>query len=440
MKFILLIIFILSPIISRAQEKWKYDFVVPDNGNFVTAIKRANDRKDKSRRFRIFVKEGNYRIHGEGRMVSVVENGRKVEFPSTMTVLTAPNTSIIGEEWQSTQIETSPQHEGLNVTSTLFLDGADSTYIQDIEFWSNYKNDPNAFTKISVALNEKHCKGNIFKNVSLLSNRNTYYTNDGGTTYLEDCTIMGTVDFICGGGTIYFNRCDIGLRTTGKTGIRDVICAPATENNRSFGYVFNDCLIEGDKSQDGIYMLATPWKNMPKISFVNTIMSLIPAKEGYCDGKSVLPSKFSEYISMDSQFNLVDLSQRRTSYTDKAGVVSSVAHNLVMTDEEAEATVVENVYPGWNPVDVAQQVYPSRLRIVGRTIIWEDVPEAGCYAICRDRKVIAFTTEPKFVVPRGTYEGACFSIRCANKMGGLGPRSNEVVLSSEIKSIPIDPN
>ena len=74
-----------------------------------------------------------------------------------------------------------------------------------------------------------------------MSTQDTYYTNDGGTTYLEDCTIKGTVDFICGGGTIYFNRCDIQLRPRGNTGKRDIICAPATEATRQHGYIFNSC-------------------------------------------------------------------------------------------------------------------------------------------------------------------------------------------------------
>ena len=113
---------------------------------------------------------------------------------------------------RNTQIESMPMHEGISCTSTLFLKGADSTYIQDIELWSNYRDDMTAFASRAVALNEKNCRGNIFKNLSLMSNQDTYYTNDGGTTYLEDCLIKGTVDFICGGGTIYFNRCDIELR------------------------------------------------------------------------------------------------------------------------------------------------------------------------------------------------------------------------------------
>ena len=114
--------------VCQAQTKWTYDFIVPDNGNFVQAIQAANNRADKQRRFRIFVRASYYRIKGEGNIISTVENGVRVEFPSPMTTLTAPNTSIIGDSWQTTQIENCPQHEGISITSTLFCKGADSHF------------------------------------------------------------------------------------------------------------------------------------------------------------------------------------------------------------------------------------------------------------------------------------------------------------------------
>lgn len=419
---------LISPV-AFAQGKWKYDFIVPDNGNFVQAIHAANNREDKKRRFRIFVRSSNYRIRGEGNMIGAVENGRKIEFPSPMTILAASNTSIIGEEWQNTQVENCPQHEGITVTSTLFANHADSTYIQDLELWSNYRNDPDAFANSAVAFNEKFCKGNILKNVSLLGTQNTYYTNSGGTTYLEDCLIQGTVDFICGGGTIYFNRCNIGLVARGNAQSQAIICAPATEGARQFGYVFNDCTISGPQMQDGKYMLGCPWKNEPRAAFVNTIMEIAPHEAAWTDTHGVMPVLLAEYGSMDKFFGCIDTDGRRTMFKNKEGLPVQVHYNPVLTGDEAESYVVQNVFSGWSPEAATRQIEPPVLHISGRVITWDDVPEAGCYAICRDRKVLTFTTEPKFVVPSGTYEGACFSVRCANWHGGLGKRSEEVVYS-----------
>ncbi len=416
-----------------AQNKWKYDFIVPRDGNFIQAIHAANNRPDKSKRYRIFIHSSMYRIRGEGNMITITENGKTFQIPSPMTILKAPNTSICGEEWRNTQIESMPMHEGISITSTLFLDHADSTYIQDIELWSNYRNDANAFANRAVALNEKGCKGNIFKNLSLISTQDTYYTNDGGTTYLENCQIAGTVDFICGGGTIYFNHCNLSLRPRGKTGARDVICAPATEAARQYGYVFNSCTIEGSNEpgsgeQGGRYMLGRPWKNAPRAVFLGTVMRLTPDPTAWTEMHGTQPRLFAEYESMDKDFQLISTTERRTQFKNENDTPITVRYKTDLTTDEASQYDIDNVFPGWHPNQRAASVEPPVLMIKGRNeIYWEDVPGAYCYAICKNRDVVAFTTEPHYTVPRGIAEGSCYSIRCANYYGGLGPRSNEVV-------------
>lgn len=418
---------------SLGRVRFKYDFIVPRDGNFVQAIHAANNRADKTKRFRIFIHSSMYRIKGEGNMITITENGKKMEIPSPMTVLKAPNTSIIGEGMKNTQIESMPMHEGISITSTLFLDHCDSTYIQDIELWSNYRNDFNAHANRAVALNEKGCKGNIFKRLSLLSTQDTYYTNDGGSTYLEDCSIAGTVDFICGGGTIYFNNCDIVLRPRGTTGNRDVICAPATEASREYGYVFNSCRImesneKNSGAQAGRYMLGRPWKNAPRAVWLGTVMEVKPDNLGWTEMHGTLPRLFSEYDSMDEGFQLIDTKERRTHFKNENNVDVTVRYKTELDADEAGRYDINYVFPGWQPDKKTALVDPPVVRMVGRNkMVWDDVQEACLYAICKNRDVVAFTTEPRYTVPRGTAEGSCYTVRCANWYGGLGEMSNEVV-------------
>ncbi len=425
MRVIHTVLTLLACMSLHAQNRWTYDFIVPDNGNFVQAVQAANNRPDKTRRYRIFIRPSYYRIKGEGNMITIVENGKSIEIPSPMTILTAPNTSIIGDSYGNTQIENCPQHEGISITSTLFCNGADSTYIQDVELWSNYRNDPKAFANRAVALRERNCRGNILKNVSLLGTQDTYYTNEGGTTYLEDCKISGTVDFICGGGTVYFNHCNINMLQRG-TGKRNVIVAPATASGLKYGYVFSDCYIDGDRNQDGKFHLGRPWKNAPKCVFVNCSMNVVPAPEGWSEMHGTVPALFAEYNSTDGHFGMIDLSRRKTTYMNAVNQPVHVDYNPCLTDDESEQYTVEKVFPGWFPEDKAAQIPPPVLSANNRTITWEDIPEAGCYAVCRDRKIVAFTTRPFYNVGK-SYEGACYSVRCANWYGGLGPRSEEVV-------------
>lgn len=395
-------------------QKWKYDFIVPDNGNFRQAINAANTRADKSRRYRIFIRSSNYRILGEGNIV---------------TTLTAPNTSIIGEQWQNTQVESCPKEEGISNTSTLFLQNADSTYIQDIELWSNYRNDPKAFANRAVSLREQNCKGNILKNISLLGTQDTYYTNAGGTTYVEDARICGTVDFICGGGTVYFNHCEIKLMSRGDSTKRDIICAPATEADHRYGYVFSDCYIDGPKHQSGRYLLGRPWKNAPRAAFLNCCMNIVPTPEGWTDMHGTLPARFAEFECTNGLFELLDTSRRKTTFKNAEGQEVRMNYTPQLTSEEAETYTITKVFNGWDPQAKTAQVPPPVLHINGRELTWEDNPDAGCYVVFRDRVIVAFVTEPRYQIPANTREGSCYTIRCANQMGGLGLRSAEAVYS-----------
>lgn len=396
---------------TAGAQKWTYDFIVPDQGGFIQAIQAANTRPDKQKRFRIFVRSGNYRLRRE---------------PQAVPTLTAPNTSIIGEQWQNTQVEYSPQQESLTSTCTLFLNGADSTYVQDLELWSNYRNDNRLYANTAVALRENKCRGNILKNVSLLGTRNTYYTNAGECTYLEDCHIAGTVDFVCGGGTIYFNHCDLKLADRGDARNQDVICAPATEKGRAYGFVFNDCYVDGPRHQDRRYLLGRGWKEAPRAAFINCCMNIEPAAEGWGDTPGVAPARMAEYESTNGLFELLDLTRRRQIFADTP---DHTVQSASMHAEEAELYTPEQVFPQWQPQDLAAQVVPPVLHISGRRITWNEIPEAGCYIICKDRKVVAFATSPAYTVPAGTREGTCYTVRCANQRGGLGQASEQVVFS-----------
>src|SRR5574344_672697 len=95
---------------SLGRIRYKYDFIVPDNGNFISAIRAANSRADKKQRFRIFIKSSMYRVKGEGNPITITDKGRELTIPSPMTMLTAPNTSICGEGMKNTRMDSMPMY------------------------------------------------------------------------------------------------------------------------------------------------------------------------------------------------------------------------------------------------------------------------------------------------------------------------------------------
>jgi pectin methylesterase-like acyl-CoA thioesterase len=412
-------------------QKWNYDFIVPDDGNFMSAIHAANDRFDKEARFRIFIRSGRHISEGEGNTISTKENDAEVRFPNPIATLTASNTSIVGEDQMSSVVENRPTHEGISITSTLFLKGTDNTYLQDIQLYCNLQNNTNPKAGRAVALNERNCGRNVFRNVFLNSTQDTYWTNDGGTTYLDSCMIAGTVDFICGGGTIFFDKCNIMLVERENWEKKDIITAPATADTLQYGYVFNECEVGSTNNQHIKFCLGRPWKFEPRCVWLNCLFNAMPVEQGWDNMHGMLPKLFAEYnsryVNADGSKTPIDLSKRKTVFQSQEKEDMKVEYNPELTAAEAADYTLDKVFPNWNPRMVCKQVNPPAIRMKGKKIVWKDVAEAGCYAVFMDDKLTEFTTHPFYKIPSDAPSGTKFHIRCANQMGGLGYKSNQVI-------------
>ena len=74
----------------------------------------------------------------------------------------------------------------------------------------------------------------IFRNCHFLGWQDTVLVNQGRQLF-ENCVIKGHVDFIFGGATTFFDRCQIHCLGKGY------ITAASTPDVRQFGFVFRDC-------------------------------------------------------------------------------------------------------------------------------------------------------------------------------------------------------
>ena len=77
---------------------------------------------------------------------------------------------------------------------------------------------------------------------------------DSGASFLEDCTIKGSIDFIFGSGSALFQGCEIVSRGPG------FVAAPSTFDSEELGFVFHDCVFskEGDTEKNSVF-LSRPW-------------------------------------------------------------------------------------------------------------------------------------------------------------------------------------
>lgn len=404
--FSMLVCALSFPWAADAVTKKTFDFVVGVDGDFKAACARASQAALAENRFYIFFPNGEYDIG------SLTGNGNQ------MTVFSTSNVSFIGESADKTVIYNKSVNEGISITSTLHFNKSDNLYIQDLSILNKANfNQPSTYsvTGRHVAVMEQG-KKIIYKNVKLLSTQDTYYTK-GERTYLENCEIHGTTDFICGSGDVFFNECLLYVNKV------SYITAPAT--NSQWGYVFYNCTIDGSVNS---YQLGRAWNSSPKCVYINTTMKKLPTASAWGDPMNVVPALFAEYNSRKADGSLVDLSGRRRSYS-KNGTTANI--NPVLTQAQAAEYTVSNVLKGsdnWKPDELTRQINAPEILSEGLTVKWENDENALCWAVFKNDKFLKCVTTPSCSV--GILDtGSSYYVRAANVMGGLGQKSNTLKFS-----------
>ena len=182
-------------------------------------------------------------------------------------------------------------------------------------------------------------------------------------------------------------------------------------DNVKYGYVFKDCTIKGETADiNGNYYLGRPWTKGAEVYWIDTKMEAIPYAEGWANMSSDGCTRMCEWNSMSASGNPVDLSSRTK-------VLGGNPNNPWMTQEEAdEIGNMSNMFGDWDPRQYTEQApVPTNVKLEGTTLTWDNSDYVLCWAVCKDGKVVGFTTEPTYTVP----ETGNWSVRAANEMGGL---------------------
>jgi pectin methylesterase-like acyl-CoA thioesterase len=384
--------------------KKNFDFVVGVDGDFKAALAAAATASTSGDRFRVFFPNGNYNI------------GANTGDTNQKTTIAIPNLSLVGQSSDGVVLYNQNTAEGIGVTATMyFTSAANNEYLQDLTLKNKDYRSGVASIGRCVALQDQGTK-NIYKNVNVLSNQDTYYSGSG-RNYFEGGSLHGTVDFLCGGGDIMFNECLLYLED--RTGC--VITAPATAS--TWGYVFLNCTIDGFSSTNGNYYLGRPWQNSPKSVYINTKMNVLPTAAGWTE-MGVVPGLFAEYNSRTTSGTVVDLSSRKTSYTYSG--VTTAAPNPVLTATQAAQYTVENVVGGsdaWQPQLYTDQATVPVISASNGTISWADNNYVLCWAVFKNDVFVKFVTTNSYSIPWNATSGV-YTVRAANEMGGLSAASN----------------
>lgn len=400
-------------------EKALYDFVIPDDGTFREAITAANSRADKSARYRIFVKKGTYVVPTNPDAQVSGSDGKS--YNSVTTFLTANNVSLIGEDMAATVIKNDVPYtlvagqwgnacpiEGIGKCDLLQISGKD-TYVEDITL----RNGTDDATGRNLALQDRGDR-TILKNVTLYGYQDTWTSNgDNSRYYFEDGIIRGRTDYICGKGDAFFNN--VTFKNAGTGGYIAVPSKP-----KKYGWILSECTITGETSaNDGNYTLGRPWgSGTPIALWINTTMESQPSAIGWGEMSGGWPARFAEYNSMTKNGTAIDLTGRKKEFGNDG---DKHANNPILTADEAAQYTIETVMGGddnWDPQSLTEQASaPTRVKIEGTTLTWDNNNYTLLWAVCKNGDVVAFTTEPTYIVDDAT---ATWSVRAANEMGGLG--------------------
>lgn len=396
-----------------AVEKTLYDFVVPTDGTFQEAIAAAQARTDKAKRFRIFVMQGEYEIPFNENATVSGSDGKT--YSSTTTFLSASNVSIIGEDREKTVIRNKTHEpistgadpiEGIGKNDLLQISGT-GTYLEDITL----RNGSNDATGRNLAVQDKGDK-TIYKNVTLWGYQDTWTSNNQRARYyFEDGVIRGRTDYICGKGDAFYNGVEFRLAEKGG-----YIAVPSQP--RQYGYIMSGCTITGeDNDIDGNYTLGRPWgSGTPVALWIDTKMDVVPSAIGWSEMSGGWPARFAEYNSVTATGTTIDLSSRKSVFGD------GHTNNPVLTADEAAFYTIASVMGSdddWDPTASTEQASAPQNVIIadGETLTWDNNSYALLWAVCKDGKVVGFTTTPSYTIDDTT---ASWSVRAANEMGGLG--------------------
>lgn len=414
--------------------KESLDFVVPDDGDFRAAITAANERKDQTKRFRIFVRNGHYMIPMDPSHPVNVNGGT---FPDVTLRLTGSNVSIIGESREGTVIVNevpdmdgvgSHPMEGIGNADLLQIQGnVTGTYIQDITLKHGIGDNRGR----NIVLQDKGNK-TVMKNVCLWGYQDTWTSNNQNARYYVEGGVMrGRTDYLCGKGDAYFSAVTLQMCGNGYLAVPSV--------PKKYGWIFRDCEITGENSTlDGNYTLGRPWgSGTPVALFIDTRMVVKPSAIGWADmGSDGYPARFAEYNSTTASGTVIDLSERKKTFGS-----GNHPNNPVLTKEEADTYTYETVIGGdddWDPaLDCEQAPAVQNLSLNDGFLTWDDNSYTLCWSVYDGETLLGFTTEPTFAVS-ATRGEADYTVRAHNEMGGAGEKSGTA--TSGIASAAADGN
>jgi pectinesterase len=316
MKKIVIALWILSAIPSAAQSSHKT--VAQDgSGDYPTVQEALNAIPlNNKKRITIFIKKGMYK--------------EKLLLDSSRNFVT-----LLGEDKFNTILtyddhtgKLSPKGDTINTrTSESFLIKGDDFVAENITFDNNA-----GYTAGQAVAVQASGDKLIFRNCRFTGNQDVLFTLPAKSRqYYENCYIEGTTDFIFGAATAWFEKCHIHSKKNSH------VTAASTPPEKKYGYVFNDCVLTGDTSLHNA-SLGRPWRPYAAVIYLHCFIGQHIKPEGWSNWNSTENYKTTRYAEYKN-------------YGPSADTIKRVDWSRQLTEDEAKACTMQNVFGDWKPLN-----------------------------------------------------------------------------------------
>jgi pectinesterase len=347
---ILSFILAISNTLFAQKSKTTYDIVVAKDGsgNF-TKVQDSFDAvpDNNSKRTIIFIKSGIYK--------------EKLKLISSKK-----NVTLIGESYKSTILTYDDYAEIAGGTSKSFstLIEADDFYAENITFENTIDSNLPQYKKggqaVALMVNGDRC---IFHNCKISGFQDTFYLKANKRTYIKDCIIDGTTDFIFGSAIALFENCFIQSK-------RDSYITASNQDvgKNKYGFVFKNCVIMANPKGGATNVsLGRPWGAGANVVFINcfeeshiipegwSVWSKDPEHKAFNNWKTTF---YAEYKCSGPGYQ----PNNRISWSHQLNdnEASEYTKEKIFT---ANTTTANNFETDWNPIlenDKCKSILPSK--------------------------------------------------------------------------------
>lgn len=334
----LIITNLTEPLFTYNESSKTYNVAAGSTNGFLGALDEANATGDAT----IYLPNGTYDLGHE-----------------CLTTISGNNITIKGESQNGVIIQNLPKVEGISVTATL-LNTSNSLTLENLTLKNIYPYYDPATGKAAAAAGRAVClqdKGNytVCRNVTMLSYQDTYYSNNAdGQFYFEDCDIHGLVDFVCGGGDVYFQNTIFTLESREMAAGKGDVTIAAPNAAKEFGYVMNGCIVDCNSAT---FNWGRAWGTIANLTWMNTTLlqpNKIVNSRFTAAGMNCAADGFYEFRTFDQNGNVISPATNIINFTHSTG---NKQYETILTKERAVNFSKANVFA------TAPQEFKDRIHI-----------------------------------------------------------------------------